>query len=70
MPITPFLTDEQFDRETTRLMAVAFESARVAIARDWSNYADATIAKHIVELAKAGERKALKMLRTKPPIWG
>ena len=57
MPITPFLGDEKFDPETTRIMGVAFEMARAAVKREWGGiYASNIIAKRIVELAKAGER--------------
>ena len=54
MPITPFLDDTKFDPETKRIMGVAFEIARAAIG--CPSGADATIAKRIIELAKAGER--------------
>jgi hypothetical protein len=37
-------------------MGVAFEMARVALARDWGNHANAILAKRIIELAKGGER--------------
>jgi len=37
-------------------MGVAFEMARATIARDWGDYANATLAKRIIELAKTGER--------------
>jgi hypothetical protein len=56
MPITPFLSDQNFDRETKRIMGVAFEMAHAAVARDWGDYANASIAKKIIELAKGGER--------------
>jgi hypothetical protein len=57
MPITPFLADQKFDPETTRIMGVAFEMARAAVKRDWGGiYASHIIAKRIVELARAGER--------------
>jgi hypothetical protein len=57
MPITPFLGDQKFDPETTRIMGVAFEMARTAVKRDWGGiYASHIIAKRIVELAKTGER--------------
>ena len=57
MPIKPFLTDGQFDPETTRIMSVAFETARIALRlRDDGDPLDAVIAEKIVELAKAGER--------------
>jgi hypothetical protein len=73
MPITRFLGDQQFDRESTRIMSVAFELAHAAVARDWGDYADATLAKRIIELTQAGERnpdrlceEALKILGTHP----
>jgi hypothetical protein len=57
MPITPFLGGEKFDLETTRIMGVAFETAREAVKRDWGGlYASHSIAKRIIELAKDGER--------------
>jgi hypothetical protein len=56
MPITPFLGEQKFDRETTRIMGVALEMARAAVKRDWGGYANRSIAKRIIELAKAGER--------------
>ena len=55
MPITPFLHGENFDPETTRLMGVAFESARAAVKRP-GDLTDEMIAKKIIELANAGER--------------
>jgi hypothetical protein len=57
MPITPFLGGQKFDPETTRIMGVALEMARVAVKRDWGGiYASHIIANQIIELAKAGER--------------
>ena len=57
MPITTFLGDQKFDPETTRIMGVAFEMARAAVKRDWGGlYANHSIAKRIIELAKGGER--------------
>src|SRR5262245_54650000 len=57
MPITPFLGNQKFDPETTRIMDVAFETARKAVKRDWGDlYASHSIAKRIIELAKDGER--------------
>jgi hypothetical protein len=57
MPITPFLGDQKFDPETTRIMEVAFEMARAAVKRDFGGvYCNHIIAKQIIELAKAGER--------------
>ena len=57
MPITPFLGDQKFDPETTRIMGVAFELARAAVMRDWGGvYGNRIIAKQIIELVKAGER--------------
>jgi hypothetical protein len=31
MPITPFLSGEQFDRETLRILGVAFEQTCIAL---------------------------------------
>jgi hypothetical protein len=57
MPITPFLGDQKFDPETTRIMGVAFEMARAAVKRDWGGvYCNNIIAKRIIELVKDGER--------------
>jgi hypothetical protein len=57
MPIRPFLGDQKFDPETTRIMGTALEMARAAVKRDWGGiYASHIIAKRVVELAKAGER--------------
>src|SRR5262249_1379778 len=57
MSITPFLGDQKFDPETMRIMGVAFEMARAAVKRDWGGlYANDSIAKRIIELAKDGER--------------
>jgi hypothetical protein len=48
---------QKFDPETTRIMDVAFEMARATVKRDWGDlYANHSIAKRIIELAKAGER--------------
>ena len=55
MPIRPFLDGETFDPETARLVGVAFETARAAVKRS-GDLSDETIAKKIIELAKAGER--------------
>jgi hypothetical protein len=53
--IRPFLNGQNFDPETTRLMGVAFETARAAINRP-ADLTDEIIAKKIIELANAGER--------------
>ena len=55
MAIRPFLSGQTFDPETTRLMGVAFETARAAVNRP-ADVTDEMIAKKIIELAKAGER--------------
>jgi hypothetical protein len=75
MPITQFLGDQKFNGETQRIMGVAFEMAHAAVVRDWGDYANAVIAKRIIELAKAGERnpdllceQALDDLRSKQ-VW-
>jgi hypothetical protein len=57
VPITSFLNGVRFDRETTRIMGVAFEMTRVALGiaerRDDINE---IVAKTIVELTKQGKR--------------
>jgi hypothetical protein len=57
MPIGEYLNGERFDRETTRVMGLAFEIARVTLGVG-DRGVDAMIAKRIIELAKAGERNA------------
>ena len=58
MPITPFLGDQKFDPETTRIMGIALEMARAAAKRDWGChvYTSHILANRIIELAKDGER--------------
>jgi hypothetical protein len=57
MPITPYLDGQKFDAETTRLMGLAFEMARVALGLSYRDEsAKEIVAKRIIELAKAGER--------------
>ena len=51
----PFLGDQNFDPETTRLMGIAFETVRAAIKRP-DDLTDEMIARKIIDLAKAGER--------------
>jgi hypothetical protein len=59
MPITPFLNGEHFDPETQRIMGVAFEMALAALRlSDRSDVVVGTVARKIIELAKAGERNA------------
>ena len=55
MAIRLFLNGETFDPETTRLVGVAFETARAAVNRP-AELTDEMIAQKIIELAKAGER--------------
>ena len=58
MPIRAYLGGLQFDSETTRLMAIAFEMALVALQHTEGivNPTRDAVAKKIIELAKAGER--------------
>ena len=75
MPITPFLDGVSFDAEAKRVMGVAFEMTCVALRlADRSDPMAAAIARHIIELAKNGERDAdrlcegaLNSLRASPP---
>jgi hypothetical protein len=57
MPIGQYLNGERFDRETTRVMGLAFELARATLGVG-DRGVDEMIAKAIIEFAKAGERNA------------
>jgi len=71
MPIASFMIGARFDRETMRVMGVAFEMTRIALGlADRSDQANELVAKRIIELAKQGEcnpdvlcERALKSLR-------
>ena len=71
VPITLFLNGVKFDRETTRVMSVAFEMTRIALGlADRFDQANELVAKRIIDLAKQGEcnpdvlcERALKSLR-------
>ena len=74
MPITRFLNDERFDRETLRVMGVAFEMTCVALRiAGADDGAYQLIANKIINLAKAGEHnpdllceRTLDDIRTPP----
>ena len=54
---TPFLDDLGSDSEARRVVGVAFEMARVALGlADYTDLANETIARRVIELVKAGER--------------
>jgi hypothetical protein len=55
MPIGEHLNGERFDRETMRVMGLAFEIARASHGIGNINV-DGMIAKAIIESARAGER--------------
>jgi hypothetical protein len=56
-PIRLYLDGRRFDAETTRIMGVAFETARIALRlTDQDKFSEAKIVERIIELAKAGER--------------
>src|SRR5262249_5258572 len=56
IPIAQSLDSSEFDPETKRVMAVAFEMARAALQLgDQGNLINKQIAKRIIELAKIGE---------------
>jgi hypothetical protein len=57
------LNGERFDSETTRIMGVAFETARIAMLLTRHEPVDAIIAKRIIELAKTGERNPDVLVR-------
>jgi hypothetical protein len=75
MPITIYLEGQKFDPETKRVMGIAFEMTRAALrVSNEDDLAPETIAKIIIELAKAGERdperlcdQALAGLHAPPP---
>jgi hypothetical protein len=57
VPITLFLNGVKFDRETTRVMSVAFEMTRVALGiAERPDDVNEIVAKTILQLAKQGER--------------
>jgi hypothetical protein len=57
MPITEFLDGYNPDPETKRIMGIAFEMTRAALrVSNQDDLAPETMAKIIIELAKAGER--------------
>ena len=58
MPIRSYLEGHRFDDETTRLMGIAFEMAVVVLQHTEGTVSPTrqTVAKKIIELAKAGER--------------
>lgn len=57
MPITTFLNGARFDRETKRVMGVAFEMTRCALGLlDRQDQINEIVAQRIIELAKQGER--------------
>jgi hypothetical protein len=66
-----FLNSVKFDRETMRVMSVAFEMTRIALGlADRFDQANELVAKRIIDLAKQGEcnpdvlcERALKSLR-------
>jgi hypothetical protein len=57
MPIAPFLDDVGSDPEARRIVGLAFEMARVALGlTNQTDLANESLARRIIELAKAGER--------------
>jgi hypothetical protein len=57
MPIAPFLDEVGSDPEARRIVGVAFEMARVALGlTNQTDLANESLARRIIELAKAGER--------------
>jgi len=71
MPIRPFLTGEQLDQETLRILGLAFEQTSIALRiGDCADDVRQAVANKIIELAKSGERnpdllceRALKEIR-------
>jgi hypothetical protein len=59
MPMRQYINGARFDFETIRVLGVALEMARCALrAEERGDGNDEIIAKHIIELAQAGERNA------------
>jgi hypothetical protein len=59
MPIRSFLGGHQFDRDTIRVMDVAFEMARASTTLlDRPDITESAIGNQIIALAQAGERNA------------
>src|SRR5262249_43361328 len=57
LPIRPFLTSEQFDQETLRILGVAFEQVCLALhTGDCADDVKQAIADKVIGLAKTGER--------------
>jgi hypothetical protein len=57
MPITPFLDGHRFDRESKRVLSVAFEMFCIALRTgDCDDHVKQAIATKLIALAKAGER--------------
>ena len=62
MQFRQFLSGEQFDPDTMRLLGVAFEMARASTKLlDRPEITDDVIAKQIIILARSGERSADKL---------
>ena len=55
MPIAQFLQGQNFDRETIRVMGIAFEMTRTALGSDRGDLVNEVIARKVMEVAKAGE---------------
>jgi hypothetical protein len=58
MPIRAYLDREKFDFETTWVMGLAFEMARLR-SSEGALPTDEAIAKRIIELTRAGERDSV-----------
>jgi len=57
MPIIQFLDGERVDPETLRIIGVAFEMILIALRRaDDGGFANETIAKKVIALARTGEQ--------------
>jgi hypothetical protein len=56
MPIRPYLNGEGFDPEAVRLMGLAFEMALASLRFECIDPLRETLARKVIELAKAGER--------------
>jgi hypothetical protein len=72
MPIASFLNGVKFDRETTRVMGVAFEMTRIALGlADRFDQANELVAKRIIDLASPlrGARGMREAVAQRGPIF-
>jgi hypothetical protein len=67
MSISPYLGDFDVNPETKRILGVALEMTRVSLGLA-DDFADRMIAKRIIELARAGERRLTRAVIQAPSL--